>query len=228
MGLVFLIGGGLLAAVALLLAMTPLIDARRQRALRRTLADVCRVFETHEIDYWCDFGTLLGFHRDQDIIKSDKDADLGILLTEKPRVMALTDALASRGYDLTDRGGRARTLIRIVDRRTRYHVDVYTYVPEGDRLRSVFASPLEDLPARLVARRVRAPFLGATVSVPEDVAAVVRYRYGPSFATPKRGDKGVARPYSALRSLLEDVEANVLGIWSWLRAARVPEWRQSR
>lgn len=229
MGLLVLIAGGaVLAVAALLLAITPLIDARRQRALRRTLVDVCRIFERHEIEYWCDFGTLLGFYRDQDIIRSDKDVDLCILQAEKDRIMALSPVLAREGYELTDRGGRARKLLRIFDTRTRYYVDIYPYVPAGDMLRSVLISPQEDIPVWLVARRVRAPFLGATILVPEDVPAVLHHRYGPSFATPRRGDKGVSRPYSLLRSLGEDLEGNVLGLWSWLRAARFPEWRQSR
>lgn len=214
--------------IVVLLGITPIIDARRQRALRRTLVDVCQLFEAHAIDYWGDFGTLLGFHREQDIIPSDKDVDLGILASEKARVMALKDAFASRGYDLTDRGGRAGRLIRIIDRRTRYYADVYQYAPDGDQLRSLSISPEEDIPARLVARRVRVPFLDTTMLVPEDVVAVLRHRYGPSFATPKRGEKGATRPYSLLRSVLEDLQDNVLGIWSCLRAARFPEWRQSR
>ncbi|MBI3399817.1 MAG: hypothetical protein HY048_00230 [Acidobacteria bacterium] len=230
---VMTMAGAVLALAALLvvvlLGLTPIVDARRQRALRRTLIDVCQVFEAHAVDYWGDFGTLLGFHREKDIIRSDKDVDLGILQSEKARVMALKDVFASRGYDLTDRGGRARKLIRIIDRRTRYYADVYQYVAEGDLLRSLLVSPQEDIPARLVARRIREPFMGTTLLVPEDVPAVLRHRYGPSFGTPKRGEKGATRPYSPLRSLVEDLQDNVLGIWSWLRAAtRGLEWRQSR
>lgn len=223
MGLVVLTAAGVLvAAAALLLALTPIIDARRQRELRRTLIDVCRVFDAHGIEYWCDFGTLLGFHREQDIIKSDKDVDVSILVSEKARVMALAEAFSRLGYDMTDRGGRAGKLIRIIDRRTRYYADVNPYLPDGDVLRSAL-SPREDIPARLVARRVRAPFLGTTVLVPEDVQALVSQRYGQSFARPRRGDKGTGRPYSWWYAIVEDLQDNVLGIWSWLRAVGLPE-----
>lgn len=206
-----------LAICLVLFALTPVIDRRRQHALRRALAEVCTLFRTHGVDYWCDFGTLLGFYRERDIIRGDKDADLSILVSEKPRVMALAGELAARGYDLTDRGGRSRRVIRVYDRRTRYHIDVYAYEPEGARLRSLLASPHEDIPAALVARRVEARFLGATITVPEDVVAVLTHRYGPGFGEPRRGDKGAARPYSAVRSLLEDLLDNALGVWSWLR-----------
>lgn len=203
---------------AAVLALTPAIDAHRRTALRRALPDVCRLFEAHGIDYWCDFGTLLGFHRERDIIRGDKDVDLSILLSEKPRIMALTGAFAAQGYDLTDRGGRSRTVMRICDRQTGYYVEMNAYVADGAVLRSTHASPAEDIPAALVERRVPAPFLGATMLVPADVPAVLRYRYGPGFATPRRGDKGAGRPYSFARSVLEDLQDNVLRVWAWLRA----------
>jgi lipopolysaccharide cholinephosphotransferase len=209
--------GTIVALAAGLLALTPVVDGRRQRTLRRVLADVCRVFAAHGIDYWCDFGTLLGIYRDGDIIRGDKDADLSIEATETPRIMALAGALRAMGYDLTDRGGRARKLLRIYDRRTRYYVDIYPYERIGANLRSVLASPAEDIPLALVARRASVPFLGTTIVVPEDVPAVLRHRYGSMFTTPRRGDKGATRRYSRTRSVLEDLQDNALGLWSWLR-----------
>jgi hypothetical protein len=134
--------------------------------------------------------------------------------------MALADALRAIGYDLTDRGGRAQKLLRIYDRRTRYYIDIYPYEREGANLRSVLASPAEDIPFALVAGRASVPFLGTTIVVPADVPAVLRHRYGSTFTTPRRGDKGATRPYSRARSVLEDLQDNALGLWSWLRAAR--------
>lgn len=202
---------------AAILALTPLIDAHRRLALRRALPEVCRAFEAAGIDYWCDFGTLLGYYREGDIIRGDKDVDLSAHITEKPKIMALADVFKARGYVLTDRGGRARKLLRIHDARTWYHVDVYPYVTDGDMLRSVVSSPTEDVPARLVAPRVGASFLGATLRVPEDVPALLTHRYGPNFMRPRRGDKGATRPYSRLRSVLEDLQDNCLGIAALLR-----------
>jgi hypothetical protein len=206
-----------LTVTSTLLAVTPIVDAHRRAALRRIVTDVCRTFAEHEIDYWCDFGTLLGFYREGDIINGDKDADLSIIESERPKVIALAGVLRDRGYDLTDRGGRARKLIRIYESKTRYYLDVYPYAPDGAMLRSILASPEEDIPARLVARRVSAPFLGASVRVPEDVPAVLQYRYGSEFRTPRRGDKGSTRRFSHVRRILEDVQDNFLGILAWLR-----------
>jgi hypothetical protein len=206
-----------MAIVTALFALTPLVDAHRHAVLRRIVPGVCGVLNAHGIDYWCDFGTLLGLYRCRDIIRGDKDADLSIPACETPRLMALAPALHAAGYDLSDRAGSARNVIRVFDRRTRYYVDVYPYVRDGAMLRSVVASPHEDIPADLVAQRVDAEFLGAIVRVPADIEAVLRYRYGSRFTTPRRGDKGIARRYSVARSVLEDLQDNVLGIWAWLR-----------
>src|SRR4051794_3315081 len=117
------------AAIAVApLALTPLIDRRRQRALRRIVPRICAILDRHGVDYWADFGTLLGFHRDHDVIRSDKDADLCIMSEEQARVVALAPAFADEGLALTDRGGRSRRVLRIADRRTGYHLDIYTYV----------------------------------------------------------------------------------------------------
>jgi hypothetical protein len=46
----------------------------------------------------------------------------------------------------------------------------------------------------------------------------LRYRYGDGYLTPRRGDKGITRPYHRGRAVMEDIEAGWVGIWSWLRS----------
>ena len=214
--------------LAFLWAITPLVDAYRRRALRRCLPDVCRVLNAHGIDYWCDFGSLLGYHRDGDVIWGDKDADLCILASEKEKVLPLAAAFAAAGYWLTDKGGDARKLLRVHDRRTGYYVDIYPYATDGEMLRSVLSAG-DDVPARLVAPRVEVPFLGGTIRVPRDVEALVSYRYGPDYRTRRRGDKGISRKYTRVRSWYEDVEANVLAFgWFCTWAVRRAAERRSR
>jgi hypothetical protein len=211
----------ILVAVALAvapLALTPHFDRRRRRALRRVVPAVCAVLDAHGVDYWADFGTLLGFHRDRDIILGDKDADLSAMVSEKPKVLALADAFRRADLELTDCGGRSRRVLRIHDVRTRFHLDIYLFIRDGSLLRSELSSPGDDIPAALVERRGAAPFLGGSIRVPADVDAAVRYRYGDDYRVPRRNDKGTARKYSAVRSVLEDIEAGWVGLWSWLRS----------
>jgi hypothetical protein len=193
--------------VAGLVAFTAAIDRYRRRELQRLLRDVSAVFNENGVDYWCDFGTLLGLVRDGNLILGDKDVDLSVLVGEKEHVMALAPALAERGYRLTDQGGDARKLLRVLDSRTPFYVDVYPYEPAGDNLRSVLNSPAEDLPAALVGKRTRLAAFGASVAAPVELEATLIRRYGPDYRVPRRNDKGSARPYSLWRSLCEDLEA---------------------
>jgi hypothetical protein len=210
--------GAVLAVAAAPLVLTPLVDRRRRAALRRLVPGVCGVLDAHGIDYWADFGTLLGFRREADIIKSDKDADLSVMAEEKARIIGLAPAFARSGMELNAAAGRSGRVLRILDARTGYHLDIYVYTRDGEILRSELHSPNEDIPERLVARRMRAAFLGASIRVPENIDGVLRYRYGDGYLTPRRGDKGTTRPYHRGRAVMEDIEAGWVGIWSWLRS----------
>src|SRR5260221_3266175 len=104
--------------LAVLLALTPIIDARRQKILRRCLREVCDILNRGGVDYWCDYGTLLGYYRDGDVIRTDYDIDLCLLLSEKPKVIGLRQAFKDRGYTLADTNGTTRLVVRITDDRT--------------------------------------------------------------------------------------------------------------
>jgi hypothetical protein len=203
----------LLALAAGLLGLTPLLDRYRRRELRRVLRDVSAVLDAGRIDYWCDFGTLLGLAREGDLILGDKDVDLSVPVEEKPRVMALAPVFAERGYRITDRGGAARRLLRVHDTRTPFYADIYPYEREGETLRSLLSSPLEDIPAALVAQRRRLTAFGASLPVPAEPEAMLVLRYGPGYRSPRRNDKGSARAYSRWLSVWEDLEA--IGVFAW-------------
>jgi hypothetical protein len=210
------LGLAALAFVAAVLAMTPRLDRHRRRALRRILRDTCEVLNRREVRYWCDYGTLLGLVRDGDLILGDKDADLCILADQKPAVMAAAAELAALGYRLTDKGGARRRLIRVLDTRTPFYVDVYPYARDGELLRSLL-DPIEDLPAPLVAETRSLAALGTRITAPADADALLRYRYGPRYATPRRNDKGRAAAYSRWKSYGEDLEAGACFAWHLLK-----------
>ena len=218
--------GGLLAVVlviltvvpATLLAITPWLDRFRREALRRILKDVTEVMNRHGINYWADFGTLLGLARDGDVILGDKDVDLCVLDVERPRVMAAQADFAARGYLLTDEGGAARRIMRVFDRRTPFYVDIYPFVHEGDTFKSPL-DPREDAPAALVMDRTTTEFQGVAVSIPKEAERLLEFRYGPTFKTPRRNDKGRSDGTGLWHSLTQDLEASALFVWFLMRRA---------
>jgi hypothetical protein len=207
----------LFAVLALLFGVTPLVDARRQRLLRQCLLDMCDVLNVNGVDYWCDFGTLLGYYRDHDVIRTDYDVDLCLLAEERAKLIRLVPAFKACGYTLTDSNGTTKLVIRIANDRTGYYADVYVYLTEGPMARSTFRS-VEDVPLALVSDRVEVPFLGGAIRVPRQVEPLLLHRYGPGFRVPRRGDQGLAYGYSRIRTLVRILENNCLGIWSVVRS----------
>jgi len=52
----------------------------RRRYLRALLVDLCATFRSlDQLTYWIDFGSLLGVHRDGDLILYDNDIDIAVL-----------------------------------------------------------------------------------------------------------------------------------------------------
>ncbi len=48
--------------------------------LRHMVFNLVEQFEKTKVNYWVDFGTLLGLEREQDIILADPDADVSSIL----------------------------------------------------------------------------------------------------------------------------------------------------
>lgn len=59
----------------------------RRRNLHFLLFDVCDALDDVGITYWLDFGSLLGIHRDSDLIPYDNDIDLVVLDPDWPSLL---------------------------------------------------------------------------------------------------------------------------------------------
>ena len=64
------------------------------------LKAIDKVFGKHKIQYWLDYGTLLGAIREGGIIPWDFDVDLGIWLKDVPKICTLRKDFRELGYDL--------------------------------------------------------------------------------------------------------------------------------
>lgn len=65
----------------------------RRQYLRELLMDLCKAFTSMDVTYWIDFGSLLGIHRDGDLILYDNDIDVAVLT---PRLFDLFPALKEK------------------------------------------------------------------------------------------------------------------------------------
>jgi len=77
-----------------------LIDKSTIATLRLMLKDIDHLFQSNNIPYWMDGGTLLGAIRHHDVIPWDDDGDLCILSKDKPKLLAIQNQLHEMGYGL--------------------------------------------------------------------------------------------------------------------------------
>ena len=59
-----------------------LLALYRRKTIRELFIKTINFLHKNNITYWVDFGTLLGIHRDGDIILGDNDADICIPLLD--------------------------------------------------------------------------------------------------------------------------------------------------
>ncbi len=69
-----------------------------QQLLIGKLRDVTELFDLHKIEYWLDFGSLLGVARDGKIIPWDDDIDLTILRTDLEKAIDALKAISSNNW----------------------------------------------------------------------------------------------------------------------------------
>lgn len=65
------------------------------------LLEVKEILDKGGIEFWIDFGTLLGFYRQGDFLETDPDIDLGVKRKNQDKVIAVAPELANLGKLIT-------------------------------------------------------------------------------------------------------------------------------
>lgn len=187
----------------------------RRRYLRQLLCDLAAALNDLGQCYWLDFGSLLGLHRDGDLILHDNDVDIAVY---QPQWPALLRALRAALPQYT-----VRIVVPSDDPSTRFirvycplgMADVFGATPvagaaEGKRLLvDCGHGACTEITSASVLPTGLMTWQGSKISVPGDIPAVLEERYG-DWQTPKYMDKGAdvvegqklyARIFRALSSL---------------------------
>ena len=62
--------------------------------------DTHQIFKSHNIQYWCNSGTLLGAIRHGGIIPWDDEIDIGMMKKDQERFLDLTNVFKKCGYSI--------------------------------------------------------------------------------------------------------------------------------
>lgn len=170
---------------------------QRQKHFRRKSLFVferaIKALESHKIEFWLAFGTLLGAFREKNFINHDLDIDLAVAASVDPKKIEL--AFLKNGFK------RYRTF-ECIEKNTKYiseqrfildhiKIDVFFFHKEKTHVWThVFYQVEKDKLWKIkknyfpVHSLITTRFLGFEIKIPDQTETYLAYHYGENFMTP--------------------------------------------
>ena len=166
----------------------------KRKMLRDLLYHTCLAFNKFEVDYWVDFGSLLGIIRENDIIMFDMDADVCIINHDPEKMKKVDEYLRSKNLRVKKecnwdayRGRYNNCFLKLFDA----YIDIYMY--KTDTINNMYISPIGencDISMDLIGQPKFYKWRGIDIKVPQHMHKTLVYRYGEDYNIPKIGNKG--------------------------------------
>lgn len=174
------------------------IYEKKNKLFLKNAIDVARaittLFQNNNIQYWFEFGSLLGAYRDHGFIPHDFDIDLGVMFKDKA---AIREILISNGFKLVrefttnhgDEYGCEQTYSYLgipIDlfffhiNGTQMYCNSFRHKPNGD---SYNTWEVEEVTLPYSGFKAM-DFLGITIQVPKNIEMHLKSNYGENFMIP--------------------------------------------
>ena len=148
---------------------------------------LCKILSNFDVKYWLDFGTLLGFHRDKNIIEYDNDIDLCIQIDNNNKYSFSHEVLVYLQDDFYIKNYIENKYLSIVPKNAEfnlYAIDIYFYNVNNKylelypnlQIRSFFVDELETL-----------GLFNYKFNVPRHLDLFLNIRYGNDWQIPISG-----------------------------------------
>jgi len=159
------------------------------RSILRTIAiDTIDAFNRCDIDYWVDFGTLLGIIRENDIILGDLDVD--ICVVESPelheKMKMAKHILEKKGYRVTKEEWDAYRV-------KKYYHFADIYINKRNRKENIYngaEGDKSDISIDYIEPKSIIRWKNVDVKCPSKIDETLVYRYGSDWKTPRHNHKG--------------------------------------
>ena len=194
------------------------LDSKRSNLLKENFEEILNIVYSSDLkDYniWLDFGTLLGYYRENDFISHDLDMDFGVQVSSLEEFEVIEKYLINNGFNRTKEFYFNKNLVELSYSYKGLNVDFIIYNKENDRVFSdtiFFMTNALGNPTRYEVYHYEIPFSGLKecdfkgmkVKVPDNTQEYLRTLYGEDFETPntnynwkenpiyKPGDAGLA------------------------------------
>lgn len=162
------------------------------------LENIAKIFNSCNIEYWIEGGTLLGIRRENRLLPWDNDIDFSVKSTQNDKLESFIIALKKAGYrvktrhfDVSNDFFKAGTLRMIKIREKRFFgllkgkvcADIFIKYPIEDKHYWEIANKTKFVPSKFYENFNTLSFRGFDYSTPELTDEYLTYRYG-NWQTP--------------------------------------------
>jgi len=143
-----------------------------RRTIRYLLVDLINEFESEGVEYWVDFGSLLGIMREKDVILGDNDGDVCILQSNTEntkKVEHIVKRMGGRYFDW----GAFRVYTGII------FIDIFLVKDNNNEYKSIkqYVHPIQK-------KTIKLGGCSLVASLPNEPIEVLKKRYGKDWRTP--------------------------------------------
>ena len=168
---------------------------RIKNNLTKLLYEVCCAFNEENIDYWVDFGSLLGIIREGKPIMFDRDIDISVINFNQDQINRLAKNFEKRNIHFIREYKkiyrcRLNNFFMMTNKKFGY-ADIY--VNSIDFKNKKYISPTGekcDIPMDLIGKPQIYKWKDIYIKVPEKIHETLVYRYGDDYMTPRPFYKG--------------------------------------
>lgn len=197
------------------------LDSRRSSLLRENFQEVLKIIynsQLNKYDLWLDFGTLLGFYRENDFINHDLDMDFGIIINDYDDFLEKEKYLIKKGFSRTKEFYYKNRLVELSYSYKGLNVDFIVYRRKADVIESdtiFFMTNALGKPTRYEVYNYRLPFLeleghnfkAVEIKVPNNTREYLSKLYGEDFEVPNTNYNWKENP---IYKRVSSEEANVI------------------
>ena len=174
------------------------LDSRRSSLLRENFQEVLKIIynsQLNKYDLWLDFGTLLGFYRENDFINHDLDMDFGIIINDYDDFLEKEKYLIKKGFSRTKEFYYKNRLVELSYSYKGLNVDFIVYRRKADVIESdtiFFMTNALGKPTRYEVYNYSLPFSeleehnfkAVEIKVPNNAREYLSKLYGEDFEVP--------------------------------------------
>lgn len=167
----------------------------RDPAYRQEIMDMTFYYidklNKHGVNYWIDFGTLLGVIRSGDMIMGDEDADLSMLSSELPKIHTLKEEIAREGKYVL-KVNKCGSIIKLYSKtKPKKYIDLFIFTQnrKGDVTRLNSCHTVKDDAGMGTIFPLKYKYIKAwkrSVNMPNNPHKRLSDKYGKDYMTPKK------------------------------------------